>query len=568
MSDATLIHDSRPHELFGEVQFFQQGPPPDKSIAKKLIKFGTESEFQATRERLETRSRVDHPNLARLWVEGVEPQSLSLTVCVEFNERNDLNHRPVNTKNDSFGLFLVQTIRGLAYLEKNQLFHGNLRPVAIFFDEASNLFKICDPLTPQLDPLGVQADNLARKRDLWTPYGVFDNLRTGEQINIFNPYKQDVYALGLICLSFWISTDTLQGVYAAQEDTIDSIATSVLEKVSDDKKLSVLLQFVVQNLLAKSPSRRFSPQKAQLELEALMAMDFLGEENFLTPTIASEVDDVPYLHPLPDETVQILKAHENDPNVDGNREFDSLLPINKAFPKNEIDFAKTSKVFRPIKKERAGKPVPRWEIMFVNADMSYKGLGASGIVSVSREPLNRSGASTQNFVDQSKSPRPVIKPARISFKSSNDSTVDDATKSLILQKPQAKVMTVQSRPAIIESAPPEILRPRVAKVETTKPVKLPSRKNIPSFQSTVGSNAFDSINAPRRDSKRDIKYLSKSGSQLNKTSGNIVEVSFHKVEVGSNVTTDLGKGIPVGDKKLEYVSTTPNGRQVFRYAKE
>lgn len=564
LNDLSLVQLNYNDETQGIIDLYQQGPSSEKLIAKKILSFENQNNYYAIQKNLTKRQSINSIHLSKILSIEFNERNISITIYFEFLKPN-FEDQKERFKNPEFVFtFLAHIISALSELESAELTHLNLRPELLHFDFEQQNFVLSDFFSTDSEFVEIQRSNFLQNKEMWLSPLIHQAITSQEPISNYNPFKQDTFSLGLILLDLFVTRDQIQSVFINPENCLKTLIDKTRTDNPMNHSLTQIIDFVESCLLNQSASKRLSPRKAQVFLKTQMSYFLISNDNYLKEVFLSDDSDLAYTHSIPDQQIMLMNALENEEKTGPSQELNSFGPNNLSLPKAENQFTQRSKIFRPLKKEAVGKIVPRWEIVFINADMAYKNLNASGLVNVSRI----GSTITPNALPiNNKQIRPIIRVNRTPKESMIESNVEDRSYLANVKKVSMRNIATHNRPISHEISEHSQTRTRVDKLDTPK-LEVDKNKDM----GLKGSNANHSIEQvsvsllSKNDSK--IEALKKSylfNISLVKNNSQIVDVSYSKID-HENKILDLGKGVRPDGRKIEFFQSS-NGTPVYRYQK-
>lgn len=157
---------------------------------------------------------------------------------------------------------MKEILYGMAYLQENQMVHGDIRPslISVPLTPRDN-FLLLDRLANPAPPDMVQKMNIHNQEILYTSPAVFKAvLKKKKQIR-HNPFKSDMFAFGMIILEAGI-LESVQDVYNRSTRSIDeSVLVELVEKFIDRYPDDYVLQEGLMIMLEFSEKLRQTPSK-------------------------------------------------------------------------------------------------------------------------------------------------------------------------------------------------------------------------------------------------------------------------------------------------------------------
>lgn len=128
--------------------------------------------------------------------------------------------------------------------------HGDIRPKYISFEPEAETFKLSDRLGDPTPPNQVQINNYRNNDNLYVSPLIFEAIIQEKQKLKHNPYKSDIFSLGLIILEVGLGKN-IQQIYDLENQCFDQNALNDLidefnDKFNDDQTISDVLQMILK----------------------------------------------------------------------------------------------------------------------------------------------------------------------------------------------------------------------------------------------------------------------------------------------------------------------------------
>lgn len=213
---------------FGEISLYKNKSTNDLIFAKEKL---VTSKQQASNDIRDLKSRIalNHPNLHRLtgYSTAIQKELCSTNYLTrayyEFpksdlqKEINDRKQNGGQFSGDELLNFANQSINGLTHLHKLDISHGDVRPLNIGFNRDTREVQILDRLQDPSPLEKLQTNNIINKKDLFISPEVYRKLQGKDKTLKYNPYKNDLYSLGLSLITAG-NNEPVQNIYKPNGD--------------------------------------------------------------------------------------------------------------------------------------------------------------------------------------------------------------------------------------------------------------------------------------------------------------------------------------------------------------
>lgn len=208
---------------FGEITVVKNSSTNEILFVKEKM---ASSKNEASNDIRELKSRIalNHPNLQKVvnYSTAVKKELCSTHYLSRgFYEfpRSDTQKENLERKRNLTGFssselthLAYQALSGLNHLHSKNITHGDIRPLNIGYNKASNQFQILDRLSDPSPLEKLQAANIINKKELYVAPELWKKLQGKDKTLKYNAYKNDLYALGLSILTLGTS-DSVQDIY-------------------------------------------------------------------------------------------------------------------------------------------------------------------------------------------------------------------------------------------------------------------------------------------------------------------------------------------------------------------
>ena len=161
-----------------------------------------------------------------------------------------ITHRSFNPK--TLWRITREILHGMKFLEQNRMVHGDIRPELISVPvKREDNFRLVDRLADASPPVAIQLKNLQDRKDLYMSPDFFRCLSRKSKSLRHNPFKTDVFSLGLVILEAGL-LEAVQSIYSERKRDIDTekrvkFVRKFIEKYNEDvtlqETLIIMLEF-------------------------------------------------------------------------------------------------------------------------------------------------------------------------------------------------------------------------------------------------------------------------------------------------------------------------------------
>lgn len=176
---------------------------------------------------------------------------------------------------------LEDCLYALAHLQENNMIHADLRPELIGVPVKNERnFRLLDRLGDPSPPNQVQLNNIKSKRSLYTSPALFRALSNRKRKVKHNPFKSDVFGLGMIILEAGL-LQSVQSVYDLENGEIDENSmVDLVQKLFLKYPQNYILQEMLLIMLEFDERPRQEPKKLLKSLRQLKKMKFDSNGSF------------------------------------------------------------------------------------------------------------------------------------------------------------------------------------------------------------------------------------------------------------------------------------------------
>lgn len=305
---------------FGEITLLKNKANNDMIFAKEKM---VTSKQQASNDIRDLKSRIalNHPNLHKLlgYSTAIQKELCSTNYLskayYEFpksdlqKEMNDLKKNGLQFPGEDLLNAGSQAIHGLHHLHKLNINHGDVRPINIGYNRETREVQILDRLSDPSPLEKLQVSNIINKKELFICPEVYKRLQGKDKTTNYNPFKNDLYSLGLSLLMVG-NQESIQNVYKPNGDFNQENLKAHLAKFNDKYgQQNPQLVGLVQALVSPNEADRYTAS------ELIEAQQGAPQQNVETGNNFAPQEMTPiYSDPVADQGQQIPpQQYQQDP---------------------------------------------------------------------------------------------------------------------------------------------------------------------------------------------------------------------------------------------------------------
>jgi serine/threonine protein kinase len=169
----------------------------------------------------------------------------------------------------------------LVHLQENNMVHADIKPELIQVPvKRGQNFQLLDRLGDPSPPNQVQLNNIKAKKPLYMSPALFSALTKKEPKVRHNPFKSDIFSLGMILLEAGL-LESVQQVYNQSNNEIDhEILVDLVEKFFLKYNRNFILQEIILVMLEFSEKLRQEPIKLLKTLQSLRMTELEDSQMF------------------------------------------------------------------------------------------------------------------------------------------------------------------------------------------------------------------------------------------------------------------------------------------------
>lgn len=268
LEDFELIESNVPDIRFGHINIYCSMTDKELLIMEKIRRSTSREDHAFSCMQAEERLKIQHDNILRmLWVDKDDSKWLANAYFEYPNE--DLFDRQEKLKNPKELIQLLNDmLEAMAYLQRHKMVHGDFRPEYVFFSQTLEKYVLLDRLIDASPANQAQMNNIFyQDKALFMSPVMFDTLSRGKVKVKHNPFKSEVFALGMVIISLFVEEDEILKCYNRRTKSFD---VQQFRRIEDYLKKSVFVghiedligEYLFLCVLNLDEKQRLTPKKA------------------------------------------------------------------------------------------------------------------------------------------------------------------------------------------------------------------------------------------------------------------------------------------------------------------
>ena len=197
---------------FGEITVVKN-PSTNRVLMVKERMFTSKAAATTEIYELKSRMKLNHPNTLKMenYTTAVKKELCSTNYITKafyefprtdmFKEKSSRKNVMTSFNDRELTHMAYQGLNGLDHLHSNGEAHGDVRPSLVGWDKNINQYSILDRLGDPTQIEKCQTNNLINNKDLYMSPQVYAKVKGKDKKFQFDPYKNDVHALGMSLLN-------------------------------------------------------------------------------------------------------------------------------------------------------------------------------------------------------------------------------------------------------------------------------------------------------------------------------------------------------------------------------
>lgn len=284
LEDYEIVEERVQDIRFGIINIYNSIEDKEYLIMEKSRRSYSHEDHAFSCMQAQERLKISHPNILKmLWVDEDNENWITSAYFEYPNE--DLCDRREELSNPREMIRLMNDVlEAMAYLQRHKMVHGDIRPEYIFYNRAEGKYVLLDRLIDASPANEAQMNNIFyADKTLYASPVLFNELCQGNLKIKHNPFKSEVFSLGMVLVSLFVEETELMRCYNRRLKEFDyrefTKLTENLRTTTFVGDLEDLFgEYLFLCILNLNEKERLSPKKALKILrkgicEALSKMD-------------------------------------------------------------------------------------------------------------------------------------------------------------------------------------------------------------------------------------------------------------------------------------------------------
>ena len=268
LEDFELVEEKVQDIRFGIINIFNSLDDKEYLIMEKSRRSYSQEDHAFSCMQAEERLKIQHPNILRmLWVDKDDLNWMTSAYFEYPNEDLCDRKEELNDPRELIKL-LNDMLEAMAYLQRHKMVHGDIRPEYIFFNRATERYVLLDRLIDASPAHQAQMNNIFyQDKTLYMSPVLFNELCQGNLRIKHNPFKSEVFSLGMVILSMFIDETDVNRCFNRRLKEFDyreftMIADHLKNTVFTGNIEDLLGEYLFLCILNLNEKERLSPKKA------------------------------------------------------------------------------------------------------------------------------------------------------------------------------------------------------------------------------------------------------------------------------------------------------------------
>ena len=256
-----ILHESGISDLrFGIIDIYDHKTNPEDNIFCKVSQSSTSESHNKRLQLAHERLNLTNPYLLKMLQLECDDKFWILRSFFVY-PNHDLRSRASELEFQANELlkFIHDVLSATAFLESKRLVHGDVRSEFIYYDAKYHRYILVDRLGSLSEMNVAQYENIQDGQFLYMSPILFDELMSNNLEVDHNPFKSEVFSVGMLILDFFADEIRLQSIYSQEsgkfdrkkfEDLLCEIKSDVFNK-PENKMIGDFLSDVLLNINEK-----------------------------------------------------------------------------------------------------------------------------------------------------------------------------------------------------------------------------------------------------------------------------------------------------------------------------
>ena len=268
---------------FGTINIYMHKYDNEGLIMEKTRQSKSREDHEFNCLQSEDRLELDHKSILKMLSSTRDDEHWTTSTYFEYPNEDLYDRRASMGSPAEIMKFLTHVLEGLVYLQENSYIHGDIRPEYIFYDARKARYILLDRLGDASSYSQAQRNNLVyENKNIFMSPQMFAQLTRGAQTVRHDPFKSEVFTLGMVLLSMFtddydISLCYNRGSRQFNEAHLKSIFHDLNKNFFSGNIERLISDFLLEGMLCLDERRRLSPRRSLKRLRFEVAPAMLRE---------------------------------------------------------------------------------------------------------------------------------------------------------------------------------------------------------------------------------------------------------------------------------------------------
>lgn len=247
---------------FGQINIYLHLHDNSCLVMEKQKKSASREDHDFNCLQAEQRLKLRHDSLMKMVGTSRDDEAWISSAFFEY-PNEDMFDRKYDLLNPAESMkYLTHLLDLLAYMQRENIVHGDIRPEYIYFDQRRDRYVLLDRLSESTGLEESQRNNLIYEdKIIFMSPEVFGALANGRQIDALDPFKSECFSLGMVLMAMFVDENELALCYNRAKKQFDAVQFQILAEDFQANFYSgnieqIISDFLFNQILEVDPEKR------------------------------------------------------------------------------------------------------------------------------------------------------------------------------------------------------------------------------------------------------------------------------------------------------------------------